>query len=244
MFKRIVGIVMVKNEDLYIEAVLRAIKSFCDEIVVIDTGSTDETVELVKEQGIVPIEEPDLRRTHEYIQPYVGKEGVWLFGVDGDEIYDASRLWRLRHQLEDGLYNEFPQVQGWYLHVTGIDGNHARGFLGPPSHTPTKLYNMGKIPRWEPDGKHILFQARGRRMLGEKTRALPDTWEKTPLRCVHMRFFPRSTEEPEETIGARLHGEDVLGHGNRSDRGGRDDRNERLMYKRGGERDVEIWHFA
>lgn len=244
MFKRVVGVVMVKNEDLYIEAVLKAMKGFCDKIIVLDTGSTDDTRMLVREQGIELIIEPNLKRTHHYIQPYVGRKGVWLFGVDGDEIYDAARLLRLRHQLEAGKYEEASQVQGWYLHATEIGSVTAKGYLGPPSHTPTKLYNMGQIPSWPVDGERTLFHPKTLKRTGEKVRALPDTWQETPLRCIHTRFLCRSTQENPDTEGARLHPEDLIGKGSKADRGDSDKRNERLMYRKGGCVEVDIWPFV
>jgi len=48
-----------------------------------------------------------------------------------------------------------------------------------------------------------------------------------------MRHVRRSSIEPFEMVGKRLTNEDELGHGNRKDRGGRDDLNVRLKYRIG-----------
>jgi glycosyltransferase involved in cell wall biosynthesis len=38
---------IVKNEEKFIENCLRSISSVCKEIIIVDTGSTDKTIEIV-----------------------------------------------------------------------------------------------------------------------------------------------------------------------------------------------------
>lgn len=238
--KPIVAVMMVKNEDLFIDKVIGAVEGFVDDILFIDTGSTDGTVEVAESMGVDVLHEAELLKTHEYVEGFAGQD-VWLFGVDGDEIYDREGLSRLKGQLADSRYEGAYQVQGWYLHVEEMGGGKARGYFGPPSRTPTKLYNMSNIPKWPSDGKRTLFHPKTRTVKGGKVRAVVDTWEETPLRCLHTRFLTRSTGERRDTDGLRLHPEDLTGHGSKSDRGGGDDFNMRLMYRKGGLREVTIW---
>ncbi len=42
---------MVKNEEDFLEDALRSAMSFCDELVVVDTGSTDRTVQIARDLG-------------------------------------------------------------------------------------------------------------------------------------------------------------------------------------------------
>ncbi|MCI5221393.1 MAG: glycosyltransferase, partial [Candidatus Electrothrix sp. AR4] len=44
----IIGIVLVKNEDVFIEQILRNIIAFCDEIIVADNLSSDQTASTVQ----------------------------------------------------------------------------------------------------------------------------------------------------------------------------------------------------
>lgn len=239
----ILGVMLVRNEDLWIASAIQAIREFCDQIMVIDNGSTDDTRERAVGTGCVNqlIIEPDLRRTHNFIEHYAGTD-TWVFGVDGDEIYDAGGLAAVREGLESGLCRDSFQVLGRYLHVTELVQDYARGYLGPPSHTPTKLYNFRHLRSWPADGQHSLFQCKSRVVRARVERdschqAIP--WATCPLRCLHMRFVRRSSRETDS--GARLSGEDRLGFGSRLDRGGSDDRNERLSYRRGDIVEVPSW---
>ena len=42
---------MVKNEEEFLEDALLSAKSFCDELIVVDTGSTDRTIEIAQDLG-------------------------------------------------------------------------------------------------------------------------------------------------------------------------------------------------
>lgn len=236
----VIALMLVKNEACYIRSVIRSVSEFVDEFLFIDNGSDDGTVEIAEQEGIVPIIEYDLHKTHEYIQPYVNSD-VWVFGVDGDEIYYREGLKRLRKDMQGGKYDGAFQVQGWYLHVTKfLPGDRAEGYLGPPSHTPTKLYNMKNIVEWPPDGWRIVFMTGTRKTVGEKMRAQVDTWEESPLKCLHTRFLERSPLDGAD-LGVRLSPQNTFGLGSREDRGGRDDVNFRLKYRKGGIKEVNIW---
>ena len=106
---RIIGIVLVKNEDLFIEPVLSNIVEFCDLIIVADNISTDATSEIV--QGLAARHDKieyhridDIAISHELIKSYAGRK-TWIFGVDGDEIYDPAGLAAFRKVLLAGNYD-------------------------------------------------------------------------------------------------------------------------------------------
>ena len=243
---KIIGVMMVKNEDRWIGRALMAIRDFCDRIVLIDTGSTDDTIaqatRLVRIDELIV--EPDLSRTHRFVEQYVGTD-TWVFGVDGDEIYDREGLQVVKQSMEYGCFDNTFQVVGRYLHVTELGGGYARGYMGPPSHTPTKLYNFAHLKEWPSDGKHSLFQSKSRvlkRGAWAKNASRHEvSWDLCHLRCLHMRFQRRSWSETEAEIGARLSGEDRLGFGSRRDRGGNDERNERMSYRKGEIVEVASW---
>ena len=42
---------MVKDEEDFLEDALSSARDFCDEMLVVDTGSTDRTVQIAKDMG-------------------------------------------------------------------------------------------------------------------------------------------------------------------------------------------------
>ena len=229
---KIVGVMLLHNEDAYARQAALNVREFCDEIVVIDNGSTDDTVAEVQAAGVDRIiHEPDLTKTHDHVQDYSGTQ-TWVFGVDGDELYDPNGLRELRTRLLAGRYGNAFQIKGRYVHALAIDTTlgEAIGYAGPPSHNPTKLYNFSNLD-WPSDGRHILFQARPRHETGEIV-TLRNGWDDSVLRCLHMRFLRRSSQEDERTLGRRLHGEDKLGFGSSKERDN-DGGNLRPSYQRG-----------
>jgi glycosyltransferase involved in cell wall biosynthesis len=251
MTPRIVGIVMVKNEELTIAEVLTRIADFCDYIRFIDTGSTDDTEECARaalDHANVPYDvfyEEYLTHTHQYVEPYVGTD-TWVFGVDGDELYHPSDLAAMRKRLKTGHAGYAYQLKGMYLHVdrTWIaeDGRElAQGWLGPPSHNPTKLYNFANIESWSCDWQRTLFHAKTRRVRKGTTviHALTP-WHNAELRCVHLRWLPRTQSEVIRGHGGRLTPEDIIGKGSRKERGGHDDSNDRLSYQVGKRHTVDL----
>ena len=102
------GIVLVRNEDVFVEQAIRNVASFCDRIHAVDHVSTDGTWEILRALTR-ELEHLDVRSTahadesHRLVEPYAGT-ATWVFGVDGDELYDAERLVGFREQLRAGAY--------------------------------------------------------------------------------------------------------------------------------------------
>ncbi len=94
-------IVITKNEELLIERCLRS-ASFADEIVVVDNGSADKTVEIARSLGARVIETADW--------PGFGPQknraldaatGDWIFSLDADEWIEALLADEIQKALAD-----------------------------------------------------------------------------------------------------------------------------------------------
>jgi Glycosyl transferase family 2 len=203
---RIVGIVLVRNEDVYVEQAVRNVVGFCDRILVADHGSQDRTWEIV--QGLAAryatIECRRIRKTgesHTWIQPYAGTR-TWVFGVDGDEIYDPAGLARFRETLLGGELDRWWVVFGNVLNCMAIDRERreATGYLAPPCRSMTKLYNFHAITRWDGPCLERLhggtpvfragFDASLRLDLHEQA-----SWDESAYRCLHTCFLRRSSRD-------------------------------------------------
>src|SRR4051812_41045475 len=99
----IVGIALVRNEDIFVERAIRNAIDFCDLLIIADHRSTDNTfailtrlaAEFPKKIQLVRIQEP--QESHFLINDYAGTP-TWVFAVDGDEIYDPAGLFRFREE--------------------------------------------------------------------------------------------------------------------------------------------------
>ncbi len=203
---QIVGIVLVRNEDLRVRQAVENITAFCDRILLADHGSTDETPRILRELAgryahleYHLLENP--RESHDLIKRYAGTP-TWVLGVDGDEIYDPSGLARLRSELFAGRYDDWWVIFGNVLNCQQVNAENktAAGWLAPPCRSMTKLYNFAHLRSWDGDtperlhGGAPIFQssraASARLNLHEQ-----EPWESSPLRCLHTCFLARSSQD-------------------------------------------------
>jgi glycosyltransferase involved in cell wall biosynthesis len=202
---KIVGIMLVRDEDRFVEWAIRSAIDFCDEFFVCDHESRDETPvilgRLAREYGPKLIVRRCRRsgESHQMIRKYAGTH-TWVFGVDGDEIYDRAALARLRPRLEAGEFDRQWALFGNVLNVKRLDEKTADGHLAPPCRSMTKLYNFAAIEDW---GGKIVERLHGGRIsfkpgFHEQLRLnLHDqsSWEESDFRCLHLCFLDRSSRE-------------------------------------------------
>lgn len=200
----IIGLSMVKNEDLYIRTSIKNVYEFCDKIIVLDNHSTDRTWSILNEMStemkkLELYQIQDTGSSHKYIEKYAGTD-TWIFAFDGDELYDPLGLGTTRAKITSGTYNECFKVTGHTFHCAKLDlvNNSAFGYITPYSKTVTKLYNFGAINSWTGcenerlHGGEIGFKDGYN---DDKRLHLWQTedWESTSLRCLHLCFIQRSS---------------------------------------------------
>ncbi len=212
---RIIGSVLVKDEDRFLGQALRNVVRFCDFIHVSDHHSRDGTgaildglaAEFPGKFDIHRVDHP--RESHAVIRRYAGT-ATWVFGVDGDEIYDPAGLDRLRVELLRGDYDRSWVLFGNVLNCTAIDpvAGTARGHLAPPCRSMTKLYNFRAIEDW--GGKVTLRLAAGdiRFRPGYDASLRLDLhervgWAEAWYRCLHTCFVSRSSIQPPGEVARR-----------------------------------------
>lgn len=105
---QITGIITTLNEAKNIEACIRSLQRVCDEVVVVDSYSKDNTVELAKAAGAKVY-------VHEYIGDGLQKNlclpyasNVWVLSIDADErltdeLVDVIQHIDLEHTSYDGF---------------------------------------------------------------------------------------------------------------------------------------------
>jgi glycosyltransferase involved in cell wall biosynthesis len=97
------AIILTLNEEQHISRCISSIKSLCQSITVVDSGSTDRTVELAQELGA----EVFISRWINYasqlnvgIERLAGKGG-WLLRIDADEVLESSGPVKIRRLLAE-----------------------------------------------------------------------------------------------------------------------------------------------
>jgi glycosyltransferase involved in cell wall biosynthesis len=213
MATRIIGIVLVRNEENFVTWAIENAIGFVDEMLVIDNLSRDATPARLaglaaRHPKIRLIRDGQPDRTNRHLQPYIG-EDVWVFGLDGDEIYDRQGLARLRARVLGGEFARSWAIFGHSLHATvlDLDGRRAIGYVTPPAAPATKLYNFAIVESWHAStqrlhgrpilkpGYHIAegFKDRGSR-----------NWADSDFRNLHLCFFPRSSLDEGTELRANI----------------------------------------
>ena len=203
---RIVGIVLVRNEDFFVGQAVRNVAAFCDTLILCDHKSRDRTGSILRKlaselpnTSFHALEHP--RESHELLKPFAGTR-TWVFGVDGDEIYDPAGLESFRPRLLGGEFDAWWRMKGNVVHCLELDrvAKRARGHASPPSRSITKLYNFSAIKSWEGNtverlhGGVIRFRPGWDNAM--KLNIQDETaWSSSPLRCLHLCFLPRSANE-------------------------------------------------
>lgn len=241
MSRQIVGISLVRNEDLYIRQAITNVAEFCDRIIILDHCSTDNTA---REIASLCVRFPHVegyrinhyRDSHQYISPYAGTD-TWAFGIDGDEIYDPVGLKRLRSELLNGEFDQYWTIFGNVVNCVKLElkKGTATGYQTPPCRSMTKLFNLSALESWS--GTFERFHGGNKRFrpgFGEDQRLLlyeKNAWELAWFRCLHLCFVRRSTKEKDDVM-SRLQPDESPGWFKRMDQYGLGWLFDRIIQKR------------
>jgi glycosyltransferase involved in cell wall biosynthesis len=203
---RVVGIVLLHDEDVYAERVIRNVAAFCDRVHVADHASTDGTWKIVSSlaaelDNVDAVRIANAARSHDLVLPYVGTD-TWVLSPDGDEIFDPEGLRQLRAGLEAGRYDASFRLFPGMLHCVELDAEAmmATGYLAPPALTGPKLFNFAALESWDRVYRERLHEGepvfRDGWQWSSVARLGDDhAWDENPFRCLHVCFLPRSSRD-------------------------------------------------
>jgi glycosyltransferase involved in cell wall biosynthesis len=97
------AVIITRNEEANIERCLKSLQ-FCDQIILVDSGSTDKTVEIAK-----------IYTGEVYVRPWAGfakqkneaallAKNKWILSVDADEVVPPSLQAEIKGLFESGKY--------------------------------------------------------------------------------------------------------------------------------------------
>jgi len=108
---------IVKNEEKQLRACLDSLKPVADEIVIVDTGSTDSTKDIAREYTDLIYDFPwidDFAAARNFAFSKATKE--YIYSADADEVIDAENI-RLFLRVKEFLPPETEIVQMHYLNL-------------------------------------------------------------------------------------------------------------------------------
>ena len=128
----ITAIILTKNEEVNIEECIKSIITTVKRIVVIDSFSTDKTVEIAKRMGAEVYQHPfeNYAKQYMYGVEVAKAETVWTLRIDADERLTPDSANELTQLCDSNMKND----------VTGIVLRFKKNFLGKD------LYHGGVYP--------------------------------------------------------------------------------------------------
>ena len=211
---RLVGVALVRNEEVFVERAIRNAAGACDRIHAIDHMSTDRTWAILRRLSteLDRVDAVRLRnalRAHRELERYVGSP-TWVLRIDGDHLFDPDGLAALRGALLAGEHDGFFRVRAHTLHCDYLDevAGTASGWLAPPSRTGVQLYNLGAVTSWrggvEPliGGEPVFRPGYSWDRMLDLTEST--SWETDPLRLLHVCFLRRSSADGADASAGRL----------------------------------------
>ncbi len=188
---RLTACLIVQNEEARLPAALDSV-SFCDEVIVVDGGSSDRTVEVARRAQATVIENPWPGYAIQRNVALDAATGKWVLEIDADERISP----RLRASIRALLADPPPSVD---MAVFPLRNHFLGGPLGPSAKYPayrSRLFRREAYRHDESRTVHEGLELRERPaiLLGDlehelaatPREALLDTWRYARLESVHV----------------------------------------------------------
>jgi len=139
------AVIITYNEERIISRSIESLKRVVDEIIIIDSFSTDRTIEICKEKGAVVWQNKfEGYKTQKHFAATKAKH-EWILSVDADEVLSNELInslleWRKNHKYSNDLSSQPSQPAGYFV-------NRRTDYCG-------KWVNYGG---WYPDRKLRFF---------------------------------------------------------------------------------------
>lgn len=116
-------VILTKNEENNIVDVVRNAQQVADDVLVVDSGSTDRTVELAEEQGarvIFRAWDNDFAAQRNYALEYVRTD--WVLYLDADERLNTELVQAVRQAVGEGGEKQYSMLRR--IHAFGFKYKH------------------------------------------------------------------------------------------------------------------------
>jgi (heptosyl)LPS beta-1,4-glucosyltransferase len=140
---RLTAIIIAKNEEEMIKDCLTSV-AFCDEVLVVDGGSTDKTIDIAKKTGASVVEYKTNSFADMRNEALKKAKGEWVFYVDADERVSKELVASIQNTVlstEDKYPAYKVKRKNFYL------GNHE----WPAIEKLERLFKKEKLKKWYGD---------------------------------------------------------------------------------------------
>jgi len=98
--------IVAQNEERTISSVLAAVADIADEIILLDSGSTDRTVEIAESFGVRSYHQEWLGYAEQKNKAIDLASGEWILSLDADEVLTPALVAEIRDLLQRGVPDE------------------------------------------------------------------------------------------------------------------------------------------
>jgi hypothetical protein len=189
--QRLSACLIVQDEQERLPEALRSL-AFCDEIVVVDGGSRDRTIELARAAGAQVIENP--------WPGYAAQRNVALDAASGDWVLEIDADERVTPQLQASIQALMADPpEGADIAIFALRNRFLGGLLGPSAKYPfyrSRLFRRGAYRHNEGRAVHEGIGPRERPLIltgdlehelaGSLQEALSDMWRYARLESAHI----------------------------------------------------------
>jgi len=107
---RLSVVIITRNEESNIGRTLASV-TWADERIVVDSGSTDRTLEIAREQGAKVFQEPWKGYAQQKNSAIAKASGDWLLSIDADEEVSSE----LGESIRQVIGNPTPSIAGYFI---------------------------------------------------------------------------------------------------------------------------------
>jgi glycosyltransferase involved in cell wall biosynthesis len=139
---KITAIILTFNEEIHLARCIESLLPLTSEIVVVDSLSTDRTIEIARKYGARVLErawENNHSTQFNWALEQLPKEKQWIFRIDADEVLTSA----LVEEIKGAILNVAPNVNGFSCRRHLVFQGHLLRFGGMSNNRVLRLFRFG-----------------------------------------------------------------------------------------------------